>query len=276
MGRAPQRTNVDKYEIFRRTSTGGIEELFYFKEDGTEVAVGASGGSVPHAATHAEGGSDEIVDATPNPSTQAFGDAATPGATSTKASPVLHKHGMMADPVPPHVAAGDPHTQYTPQTTFNAHHGRHDAGGADAMVADAAAATASLRTLGSGALQAAAGNDGRFSDARTPTAHASTHNAAGSDVLAIDAAAATGSLRTLGSGATQAVGGTDARLSDARTPTAHHASHESGGTDTVVTKYAAGASYTIADGECKVMAKRQILAGVERLTQLGTSRLVIL
>ncbi len=36
---------------------------------------------------------------------------------------------------------------------------------------DAAAGTASLRTLGTGATQAAAGNDARLSNARTPTAH---------------------------------------------------------------------------------------------------------
>lgn len=44
--------------------------------------------------------------------------------------------------------------------------------GNDARVtADQAAGTASIRTLGTGALQAAAGNDSRLSDARTPTAH---------------------------------------------------------------------------------------------------------
>lgn len=48
---------------------------------------------------------------------------------------------------------------------------------------DAAAATASLRTLGTGATQAAAGNDARLSDARTPIAHKSTHGPGGSDAL---------------------------------------------------------------------------------------------
>lgn len=41
----------------------------------------------------------------------------------------------------------------------------------NAAIKDAAAATASLRTLGTGATQAAAGNDARLSDARTPLAH---------------------------------------------------------------------------------------------------------
>jgi hypothetical protein len=87
------------------------------------------------------------------------------------------------------------------------HHARHDAGGADAMVVDAAAGTGSLRTLGPGAAQAAPGNDARLSDARTPTGHHATHEPAGSDPMAVDAAAATGSLRTLGTGAQQAAPG---------------------------------------------------------------------
>lgn len=52
-----------------------------------------------------------------------------------------------------------------------------------AAIKDAAAATASLRTLGTGAAQAAAGNDGRLSDARTPVAHASSHASGGSDAI---------------------------------------------------------------------------------------------
>lgn len=48
---------------------------------------------------------------------------------------------------------------------------------------DGAAGTASLRTLGTGAAQACAGNDARLSNARTPTAHASTHSRGGSDPI---------------------------------------------------------------------------------------------
>jgi hypothetical protein len=70
------------------------------------------------------------------------------------------------------------------------HASTHNAGGADAMAIDAAAATGSLRTLGAGAAQACAGNDSRLSNARTPTAHAASHQSAGSDVLALDTLAA--------------------------------------------------------------------------------------
>lgn len=108
-----------------------------------------------------------------------------------------------------------------------AHASRHDSGGADAMAADAAAGTPSLRSIGTTAVKACAGNDTRLSDARTPTAHATSHNSGGADVMAIDSAAGTGSLRTLGSGATQACGGTDTRLADARVPTSHdHTKHD--------------------------------------------------
>jgi hypothetical protein len=83
---------------------------------------------------------------------------------------------------------------------------------------DGTAATPSLRTLGTGAQQAAAGNDARLSDARAPTAHKATHEPGGSDPMTVDAAAATGSLRTLGAGAAQAMPGN--RTLDVITPPA--------------------------------------------------------
>lgn len=120
----------------------------------------------------------------------------------------------------------------------------------------AAAVTPSLRAIGTGALEACAGNDARLTDARTPSstlAHKASHTT-GADILdtavagvspgllsasdktkldgiTSDAVAATASLRTLGTTATSACAGNDARLSDARTPSstlAHKASHISG------------------------------------------------
>ena len=103
-------------------------------------------------------------------------------------------------------------TRMTNARTPTSHASTHNAGGGDALAADQDAATASLRTLGTSATSACAGNDSRLSDARTPTSHASTHNAGGGDAMTVDAAAGTGSLRTLGTGSTNAAAGNDARF----------------------------------------------------------------
>ena len=54
-----------------------------------------------------------------------------------------------------------------------------------ALASDAAAGVGSKRTLGAGATQAAAGNDSRLSDARTPTVHAGTHATGGTDPVTV-------------------------------------------------------------------------------------------
>jgi len=60
-----------------------------------------------------------------------------------------------------------------------------------ALATDAAAATGSRRTLGTTATSAAAGNDARLSDARTPTVHAGTHASGGTDAVALAASQVT-------------------------------------------------------------------------------------
>lgn len=72
------------------------------------------------------------------------------------------------------------------ESKLASHASRHNAGGDDAMAIDAAAGTGSLRTLGTGATNACAGNDSRLSDARTPTAHNTSHQSGGGDAIKLD------------------------------------------------------------------------------------------
>lgn len=70
---------------------------------------------------------------------------------------------------------------------------------------DGVAGTACMRTLGTGATQACAGNDARLSDARTPTSHGTTHKHIGGDEVATATAAANAIPKAGGAG-TLAIG----------------------------------------------------------------------
>jgi hypothetical protein len=171
-----------------------------------------------HASSHKNGGSDEVATATS--AANAIPKAGAGGTLSIGWIPTGSTSST--------VCIGNDSRLSDARTPIT-HASSHNAGGSDALAIDAAAATGSLRTIGTGALQACAGNDSRLTDSRTPTAHASSHQNGGSDEVATATAAANaipkanasakldiGWLST-GSTSTTVCVGNDSRLSDDRT-----------------------------------------------------------
>lgn len=156
------------------------------------------------------------------------------GGGAPSAHAATHRHGGSDE-----VATGTPSSNSIPKADAN--------GKLDTWVSSGAAAgTPSLRALGTGALQACAGNDGRLSDARTPVAH--THPVG--EVTGLGGAA----TLNVGSGAGTVCAGDDSRLSNSRTPTAHAASHKHGGADEVAVATPAANAIPKADGAGKLDA----------------------
>lgn len=191
----------------------------FLRADGTWNAP-ASGGGAPTTADYLVG----------------TADAGLSGEIVVGTSPGGELGGTWASPTVDATHSGSAHHAQTHATA-------HQPGGADTMAVDAAAATGSLRTLGAGAAQAAAGDhatthasttgktaNDHHNQAHTHPAegavvvthasttgqgvndhhardHATTHQPGGADAMAVDAAVGTGSLRTLGTGALQAAVG---------------------------------------------------------------------
>lgn len=132
--------------------------------------IAAINAGVPgsHASSHQDGGGDEIS------------VAALSGLLADAQTPLAHKTSHQnagADEIDVGGLSGDLADLQDPKL----HASAHEPGGGDTMAVDAAVATGSLRTIGTGALQSAPGT--------------------------VDAAVGVGSVRTIGGGALQASAG---------------------------------------------------------------------
>jgi hypothetical protein len=132
--------------------------FFAIVTDPSAAGGGAGGSPIAHAATHQNGGTDEVAvaaaaaNAIPKAGAGAKLDIGWLPLGSTAATACVGNDARLSD-----------------ARTPTAHKTSHEPGGTDAMTVDAAAATGSLRTLGTGAAQACAGNDSRLSNNRTPS-----------------------------------------------------------------------------------------------------------
>jgi len=171
----------------------------------TGVTRQATLGSLPGATP---AGAANLVQATPDGSSgvaalRSLAPADLPAA-SISAKGAVTLATPSSDVTAGHVVQAND-TRLSNSRTPTAHHATHEPGGSDPMAVDAVAATGSLRTLGTGATQAAPGNDSRLSDARTPTAHAASHKNGGTDEVATSTPAAN-AIPKAGSGGTLATG----------------------------------------------------------------------
>lgn len=111
----------------------------------------------------------------------------TPVATTTVQGKAKVDHDSAGDPVAltsaGHGAASDPHTQYQKESEKGA------ASGYASLDAGTKVPIAEIPT-GTTSTTVCIGNDGRLSDARTPTAHATTHKSGGGDAIRLDELAA--------------------------------------------------------------------------------------
>ena len=143
---------------------------------------------------------------------------------------------------------------------------------------DGVAATPSLRTLGTAATQATAGNDARLSDTRTPTvgsvvdASVSGTAAIAESKLALasDAVATTASRRTIGTGALQAMAGST-RLDTIAAPTS-----TVGLNGQRITNLAASVAATDAVNRSELDSARQGFAGAKDPVRVATNANVAL
>jgi len=186
-------------------------------------AIGGAGGGAPTNADYLVGtangslSAEIVAGTTPGGELGGTWDSPTVDATHAGSTHVTD-HGALTG------LADDDHTQYATNVEFDDHNARHEPGGADPMTVDAAAATGSLRTLGTGAAQAAAGDH--------------THGGgSGVDVEEGNVAVGTATVLDFGAGLDVAFAAGEADitvdLSEVTAFTDHSARHENGGADEI-------------------------------------------
>jgi hypothetical protein len=127
-----------------------------------------------------------------------------------------YSHGAGA----PGIAAGKAGRRYRDDSTGDVYLDIGAAWVLETPASNAVAATPSLRKLGVGATDAAAGNDPRLADVRTPADNSVTAAKVHTSLKpSTGAAAATEALRALGTAAGTAAAGNDARMANQRVPT---------------------------------------------------------
>ena len=117
-------------------------------------------------------------------------DAIALGDSATKNVGTLSTNVAAGDAVSTHEAAADPHTGYQRESEKAA------ASGYASLDASTLVPIAQVPT-GTSSTTVCIGNDGRLSDARTPTTHATSHKSAGSDVIKLDELASPTDVTTL-------------------------------------------------------------------------------
>ncbi|MFC5144278.1 hypothetical protein [Streptomyces aureoversilis] len=138
----------------------------------------------------------------PNPSlaatTIALFDPAGAAATA-QAAAIAAAATDATSQVTAHTAASDPHGDraYADASKLSKAANLSDLGNVNTARTNLGLGTAAVLNVGTATGTVAAGDDARFTDARTPTAHAATHAAAGSDPVTLTQAQVTGLVSAL-------------------------------------------------------------------------------
>lgn len=170
----------------------------------------------------------------PSPSTTVVAETASGSSSAAGVAATFsrgdHTHGTPTDPVPAHVAAGDPHPAYALDADLTAHVGAVDPHSTYALDADLTAHAGAADPHPAYALDTDLSAHVAAADPHTGYQRESEKDAASGYAGLSAGSKLAGAQQTYGSGVNTACEGNDARLSDARTPLSHtHGNITNGG-----------------------------------------------